>query len=229
MSSLESLINNLMSNRVIKTDRVRQVMMKIDRAKYVSSSLSPYADCPQPIGDGQTISAPHMHAQALELLSPFLHPGSCALDVGCGSGYLTACMGDLVAPGGTVIGIENREVLVDLAFANVKSDRPDLIQNGTVRIHRGDGWTGSGFLDYQFDAIHVGAAAEVVPEVLMRALKSPGRMVIPVGPKWDSQSFLKIDKDKTGCVTQTELMSVMYVPLEKESTSPRIVHPYRGL
>ena len=51
-----------------------------------------YVDAPSPIGFNATISAPHMHASALELLRGHLFPGARVLDVGSGTGYLTACM-----------------------------------------------------------------------------------------------------------------------------------------
>lgn len=221
--SLESLVSSLKSQGIITSDRVVQVMKRIDRAKYTPSGLAPYDDHPQPIGDGQTISAPHMHGMSLELLHHFLQPGANALDIGCGSGYLTACMGQLVSPSGSVIGIENRQSLVDLSVSNIKRGDPGLLEEGIVRIAKGNGWTGEGFLASEhrenvFDAIHVGAAADSMPDVLIRALKSPGRMVIPVGPQWGSQVFIVVDKDKNGSVSQRELMSVMYVPLEQ---SPR--------
>jgi protein-L-isoaspartate(D-aspartate) O-methyltransferase len=194
-------------------------MMHVDRGKYVPQGLPPYADCPQPIGDGQTISAPHMHAQALELLGPFLKSGSHALDIGCGSGYLTSCMGRLVAPTGTVIGIENRESLVDLSRRNITEADGDLLSAKTVDVRLGNAWTGEGFLpedqqEEMFDAIHVGAAADKMPDILIGALKRPGRMVIPLGPQWGSQVFVVVDKDKDGGISQRELLSVMYVPLE---------------
>lgn len=228
MTSLETLVQNLYSQGVIQTDRVVQVMKRVDRGKYVPAGLGAYEDRPQPIGDEQTISAPHMHGQALELLNPFLRPGHRALDVGCGSGYLTACMGELVSPGGWVIGIENRESLVDVAIANITRANPALL-NSTLKITRGDGWTGEGFQDLTFDAIHVGAAAESVPEILLRQLKSPGRMVIPVGPQWGTQTFLLIDKDKSGAVTQKELMAVMYVPLERQGLGSPRSWAFRGM
>jgi protein-L-isoaspartate(D-aspartate) O-methyltransferase len=59
------------------------------------------------VGYNVTISAPHMHAHALEMLRDQLIPGARVLDVGSGSGYLTACMARLVQPGGKVIGIEH--------------------------------------------------------------------------------------------------------------------------
>ena len=219
--TLSMLIDSLKEAGVLKSDRICSILKRVDRAKYVPPGLSPYADCPQPIGDGQTISAPHMHAQALELLEHFLHPGASALDIGCGSGYLAACMGRMVSPGGHVLGIENRESLVDLSNHNVRNADGDLLGTGVVEFHLGNGWTGEGFLttgsfDEIFDVIHVGAAAEKMPDTLVRALKRPGRMVIPVGPQWGSQVFVVVDKDKDGAVTQRELMSVMYVPLEHQ-------------
>lgn len=219
--SLSALIGSLQGAGILKTDRIAGVMQLVDRSHYVPRSFPSYADCPQPIGDGQTISAPHMHAQALELLSPFLHEGSSALDVGCGSGYLTACMGYLVKPGGNVIGLENREPLVELSNSNVAKANPDLLSSGIVHFRFGNAWTGEGFSNEQngiemFDAIHVGAAAERMPDTLLRSLKRPGRMVIPVGPQWGSQVFVVVDKDKNGALTQREILSVMYVPLEHQ-------------
>jgi protein-L-isoaspartate(D-aspartate) O-methyltransferase len=64
-----------------------------------------YIDSPQVIGYGATISAPHMHAAALKELEPFIleKPSARILDVGSGSGYLTACLSELVrADGGQV-------------------------------------------------------------------------------------------------------------------------------
>ncbi len=219
---MQTLVESLKDAGIIKSDRVVEVMRKVDRGKYVPAGLSAYSDSPQPIGDGQTISAPHMHGQALELLQPFLVPGSKALDIGCGSGYLSACMGRLVYPGGKVVGVENRESLVELSRNNISNTDAELLVSKTVEITLGNGWTGEGFQSDKlaegvYDAIHVGAAAETMPESLINILKRPGRMVIPVGPQWGSQAFTVVDKDKHGSVSFRELMSVMYVPLEHQT------------
>lgn len=75
-------------------------MLAVDRSNYCKNN--PYLDSPQSIGYGVTISAPHMHAHALELLRDQLINGTRALDVGSGSGYLTACMASLMGPTGWV-------------------------------------------------------------------------------------------------------------------------------
>ena len=67
----------------------------------------PYEDCPQPIGYGATISAPHMHAYALEYLYDKLKTAKNVLDVGSGTGYLTAAMALIVPNGSKVYGIEH--------------------------------------------------------------------------------------------------------------------------
>jgi protein-L-isoaspartate(D-aspartate) O-methyltransferase len=69
-------------------------MLGVDRSFF--APRDPYADSPQPIGYGATISAPHMHAYALEVLKDHLYDGSVSLDVGSGTGYLTACMAIMV-------------------------------------------------------------------------------------------------------------------------------------
>jgi protein-L-isoaspartate(D-aspartate) O-methyltransferase len=87
------LVENLHNAGIITVDRVKRAMMAIDRGKYVRDE--PYQDAPQTIGYGATISAPHMHAYALQSLEQFLQPGMRALDVGSGSGYLTACFAEM--------------------------------------------------------------------------------------------------------------------------------------
>ncbi|KTG04977.1 hypothetical protein cypCar_00001217 [Cyprinus carpio] len=88
------LITRLRDHGVIRSDRVFNAMLATDRGIY--SRDHPYADSPQSIGYKATISAPHMHAHALEVLSDKLTEGASALDVGSGSGYLTACFARMI-------------------------------------------------------------------------------------------------------------------------------------
>eukprot|EP00735_Rhodelphis_limneticus_P004024 TRINITY_DN15572_c0_g1::TRINITY_DN15572_c0_g1_i1::g.28483::m.28483 TRINITY_DN15572_c0_g1::TRINITY_DN15572_c0_g1_i1::g.28483 ORF type:complete len:249 (-),score=26.27,sp/P22062/PIMT_RAT/55.16/7e-80,PCMT/PF01135.14/1.4e-73,Methyltransf_31/PF13847.1/3.7e+03,Methyltransf_31/PF13847.1/1.5e-08,Methyltransf_18/PF12847.2/5.9e-08,Methyltransf_26/PF13659.1/0.00024,Methyltransf_26/PF13659.1/4.4e+03,GCD14/PF08704.5/0.00033,PrmA/PF06325.8/0.00045,Ubie_methyltran/PF01209.13/0.0006,Methyltransf_11/PF08241.7/0. len=210
------LIHNLKRNGIITSPRVEAAMLSIDRGKYTSSS-SPYADHPEPIGYGQTISAPHMHAHTLELLEPFLKSGSKALDVGSGSGYLTACLGALVGESGKVFGIEYVNELVNLAQKNLQSDPmgSQFVAQGRIQVIRGDGWKGLPE-EAPFNAIHVGAAAASLPQALVDQLANGGRMVIPIGPQGGEQVLYQIDKDPQGKVQLNPLMGVIYVPLVKK-------------
>ncbi|RIB04705.1 L-isoaspartyl protein carboxyl methyltransferase [Gigaspora rosea] len=202
------LVNNLKKAGIFQSERVEKAMEAIDRGKYVK--YDPYRDSPQQIGYGATISAPHMHAHALENLAPFLLPGMKVLDVGCGSGYLTACLAEMVGSEGKVVGVDHIPQLVKLATDNVKNDRPELLESQRVVFILGDGRKGYPE-EAPYDCIHVGAAAEKMPQDLIDQLKSPGRIFIPVGS--NSQYIYQIDKDSDGNVTKKSLMGVMYVPL----------------
>ncbi|KAF0692456.1 Aste57867_16485 [Aphanomyces stellatus] len=185
-------------------------MMQTDRGHYCP--LNPYEDAPQPIGFGQTISAPHMHAAALELAS-HLRDGATVLDVGSGSGYLSACLARLVSPTGRVLGIDVVPGLVAYSINNVRKADADLLDRGILRLRDGDGWQGApNDVAAPFDYIHVGAAAPRVPKALLAQLKDGGKLVIPVGPDGGSQELMQITRDGAKFHAQS-LMGVRYVPL----------------
>ena len=123
-----------------------------------------------------------MHGRCLELLAPPLLAKAQAkvLDVGSGSGYLTAAFA-LLGPGVAAYGVDRDAGLVQLSIKNVAKD--NLLQKelgDRIKFERRDGWTG--LPDYgPYDAIHVGAAAEKIPDALLDQLANGGRMIIPVG------------------------------------------------
>jgi protein-L-isoaspartate(D-aspartate) O-methyltransferase len=208
-----NLIHSLQGYRYIKSVRVANVMSSVDRGLF--SRHNPYADSPQTIGYGATISAPHMHAISLELLSDRLIEGATVLDVGSGSGYLTACMSLMVGPTGTVIGIEHIDELVQTSIKNIRhiAELSQRLDDGRLKIVKGDGRHGYSS-SAPYDVIHVGAAAPEIPQVLIDQLRpGTGRLLVPVGGPTGSQKLLQFDKVADGHVTKKKHMSVSFVPL----------------
>eukprot|EP00996_Jenningsia_fusiforme_P002097 NODE_2940_length_1084_cov_19.612560_g2696_i0.p1 GENE.NODE_2940_length_1084_cov_19.612560_g2696_i0~~NODE_2940_length_1084_cov_19.612560_g2696_i0.p1 ORF type:complete len:245 (-),score=39.76 NODE_2940_length_1084_cov_19.612560_g2696_i0:348-1004(-) len=211
-ASNAALVASLCRNGTIRSPAVERAMLSVDRARYCPHG--PYEDRPQSIGYGVTISAPHMHAMCLELLEPHLTLPRCrVLDVGSGSGYLTAAMSAMADSAARVYGIEYIPELVPISIRNMQSDgKGELLESGRVTIVRGDG--SRGLPDKgPFSAIHGGAAAPRLPEHLVEQLASPGRMVVPVGPQGGHQQLLVVDKDHQGNLKTMSHAAVSYVPL----------------
>lgn len=215
--SQSGLIDSLVEHGVIRSHEVEAVLRSIDRGLFTDEPQFAYVDAPQGIGYAATISAPHMHAWALELLLGELRPGARVLDVGSGTGYLTAAFAKLVSRGGAegkAIGIEHIPQLTSKALSNVAKDPSldELIQQGHLEFVVGDGrkgWPAGA----PYDAIHVGAAAPRMPTELIEQLAPGGRLVVPVGPRGGMQVLAVVDKEADGSVRRRDAMSVMYVPL----------------
>lgn len=211
-------------------------MASVDRSLFVpeESRQEAYYDAPQPIGFGATISAPHMHAHCLELLKDYAAPGAKVLDIGSGSGYLTAAFGWLVSRGGapgSVVGVEhipqlNRAARTALARIDWAQR---MLQEGRIKVVEGDGF--AGYCEHApYDAIHVGAAAPDVPRALLEQLAPGGRLVLPVGEAGEMQSLVTVDKAQDGRFKVTELDGVAYVPLTTKEQQLRMeVHRQRLL
>ncbi|KAH7129425.1 protein-L-isoaspartate O-methyltransferase [Dactylonectria estremocensis] len=229
-----ALVDNMWKNGLITDARVKEAFLKVDRAHY--SPSMPYQDSPQPIGHNATISAPHMHAAAVEHMLSYVLPSSASpaprvLDVGSGSGYLTHVLAGLVGDRGLVVGLEHINELRALGEANMrKSDEGRrLLDAGKVRFRLGDGrkgWReaareGEEAGGEQWDVIHVGASAVEIHDELLWQIKAPGCMFIPVDDDSSgySQHVWRIEKDGNGDITKKRLFGVRYVPL---TDAPRV-------
>jgi protein-L-isoaspartate(D-aspartate) O-methyltransferase len=121
------LVHHLVAQRLLGTPRVIDAFRHVDRGAYAGRGDECYEDRPLPIGAGQTISAPHMHAMCVEALERRLAPGARVLDVGAGSGYLTAVFAKLVGPAGFVLGVEKEADLAARSIYAIARANPEVL------------------------------------------------------------------------------------------------------
>ena len=186
----------------IRDLRVLHAIATVPRHQFVPEALrhQAYEDIPLPIGAGQTISQPYVHARSIELLR--LSGNDRVLEVGAGSGYQTALLATLAS---AVLAVER---VPDLAQSARSALEQAGVRNATVVI--GDGTLGwRPFAPY--DAILVSAASPAVPRPLMEQLADGGRMVIPLGNQ-ESQSLTLIEKQGEE-IRLWEATGVRFVPL----------------
>ncbi|EFY97875.2 protein-L-isoaspartate(D-aspartate) O-methyltransferase [Metarhizium robertsii] len=226
--SNEQLIENLWRSGLITDPRAKEAFLKVDRAHYAPHS--PYEDSPQYIGHEATISAPHMHAMAIENLLHYLTPSAASpaprvLDIGSGSGYLTHLLAELVGERGLVVGLEHIPALRQIGEENMRksTEGMKLLDSGKVKFRVGDGRLGlkepvrrgEEAHGTDWDVIHVGASARELHQALLDQLKAPGCMFIPIDDDASGvmQSVWRISKDKEGKVHKKNMCGVRYVKL----------------
>ncbi len=209
------MLEALTQSKVIQNPAVRDALASVDRRFFLKqgSEAIAYQDSPQSIGWGITISAPHMHAMALEQLFDHLQPGCKVLDVGSGSGFLTVAMAEMVGPTGKAVGIDHIDELVQWSHDNVRrAGKGELMDSGRLQLLVRDGF--SGYTEAApYDCIHVGAAPEAIPEALKQQLKPGGVLLLPVGPNGGEQHFVRVTREESGRFSERRLFGVRYVPL----------------
>jgi protein-L-isoaspartate(D-aspartate) O-methyltransferase len=186
----------------IADKRVVEAMGRVPREAFVPQEYyhAAYEDRPLSIGFGQTISQPFIVALMIQALE--LKGDEKVLELGTGSGYEAAILAELAKKVVTVEVIPElaesaKRVLEKLGYSNVE-----------VHIaERTLGW----LEDAPYDAIIVSAGAPSIPQILLGQLSWGGRLVIPVGSRWQ-QELMKVTKDKEGNKVEN-LGACYFVPL----------------
>uniref|UniRef100_A0A8D8WJR1 protein-L-isoaspartate(D-aspartate) O-methyltransferase n=1 Tax=Cacopsylla melanoneura TaxID=428564 RepID=A0A8D8WJR1_9HEMI len=188
--SNDEMIQALKQFNHIQSPQVESVMRSIDRRRFIERPImnNPYWDIPQSLGFGSVMSSPKVHAQALEILKEHLKPGARVLDIGSGSGYLTACMAHMVGPKGKVYAVEHIEDLVEQANRTMHTYYPNLMEHGRVEFVAGDGREGHKE-GAPYDVIYVGGAVHYYPFKLIQQLAAGGKLLSPVG-EYGEQSLM---------------------------------------
>ncbi|MCF2138998.1 MAG: protein-L-isoaspartate(D-aspartate) O-methyltransferase [Candidatus Lokiarchaeota archaeon] len=201
------MVEKLKLHGILRSNSVYQAMLTIPRHWFVPKKMqkSAYQDSPLPIGNNQTISAPHMHAMMCEYLE--IQPGMKILEIGTGSGYHTALLSFLVTERGKVYTIERIKNLTDRAesiFSRLN------LTNIYIKVDDGtQGWLENS----PFDRILVTAAGPNIPQVLIDQLSpSHGKICIPVGDRYGNQELIVGEKRGEKFYTRKKCY-VRFVPL----------------
>jgi len=197
----ERMVTRQLEARGLSDPRVLAAMRKVPRHEFVPEHLRrhAYEDHPLPIGKGQTISQPYIVGVMSELAR--LDASAKVLEIGTGSGYQAAVLGELAAE---VFTIEIVEELAASADATL-----DRLGYTGIHVRQGDGYAGWPE-EAPFDAVVVTAAPPRIPQPLIDQLKVGGRLVIPVG-NWD-QSLEVHEKTSTG-IERKVIFPVRFVPM----------------
>jgi protein-L-isoaspartate(D-aspartate) O-methyltransferase len=177
----QQMVNSQLRARGIADERVLAAMERVPRHEFAPERYrdQAYEDHPLPIGEGQTISQPYIVAIMLQSLE--LSGTERVLEIGTGSGYVTALLAELTSQ---VISIERHPSLADSARALLGA-----LGYSNIRIMTGDGT--QGFAEAgPYNAIIVSAAALRMPPALLNQLAEGGRMIIPVGTDETQQLHL---------------------------------------
>ena len=202
------MVNNQIAARGVRSPEVLDAMRAVPREAFVPEHLRKlaYQDSPLPIGAGQTISQPHVVALMIEALD--LKGGEKVLEIGGGSGYAAAVLGQIA---GSVYSIERIEELANTAKATLEALGCDNVQ-----MRHGDGTRGCPD-QAPFDAIVVAAGTPEVPPPLKQQLKEGGRLVIPVGRNDHFQHLVRIVRLSEDEYVEEDLVPVRFVPLIGET------------
>ena len=201
------MIKNQLQSRGIRDDAVLEVMRSVERHNFVPENYRDraYSDGPLPIGHGQTISQPYIVAFMTEQLQ--VSSQHKVLEIGTGSGYQAAILGELAKHVFTI------EIIPELAEGAKNILNHLSYKNITVRA--GDGYKGWPE-EAPFERIMVTAAPTEVPQTLVDQLAPGGRMILPVGAQFLVQYLWVIEKDDQGTVTKEKILPVRFVPMVKQ-------------
>jgi uncharacterized protein len=204
-----AMVEQQIAQRGIADPRVLEALRTVPRERFVppSQAARAYEDRALPIGSGQTISQPYIVAYMTEMLR--VAPSHRVLEIGTGSGYQAAILGELARE------VYSIEIVAELA-ARAAATLKDL-GYAHVQTREGDGYAGWPERA-PFDRIIVTAAVQAVPQPLVDQLAPGGLLVVPVGPQGQTQWITILEKTERGVIDRRTI-PVQFVPFTRASPS----------
>lgn len=199
------MVEEQIESRGVADPRVLQAMRAVPRDRFVPEEMAAraYEDRPLPIGHGQTISQPYIVAYMTDALGVLNDHR--VLEIGTGSGYQAAILGELARDVYTI------EIVPELARRAAAALRELGYTN--VHVRAGDGYAGWPE-EAPFDRIMVTAAPEQIPQPLIDQLAVGGRLIVPVGAQDGAQWITIVEKTERGIV-QRRTIPVAFVPFTR--------------
>ena len=200
----QRMVTQQIEGRGIHDEGILRAMRLVPREVFVTDAYQIYAydDTPLPIPNKQTISQPYVVALMLRALH--LSPSDSVLEIGTGSGYAAALLGQIAQQ---VHSVERHKKLVVYA-----RQRLEKLGYDNVFVHQGDGTLGWPE-NAPYNAIVVAAGGPVVPAPLKQQLLIGGRLVMPVGDSERRQHLICLTRDSQSEFRRTDLGAVAFVPL----------------
>ena len=202
----QAMVDTQIEARSVEDASVLEAMRAVPRHEFVTDQYldQAYADHPLPIGFGQTISQPYIVALMSAALG--VSEGDRVLEIGTGSGYQAAVLGEM--------GLEVYTVEIIPELAAQAAERLERLGYENVNVLQADGYFG--WPEHSpYDAIIVTAAPDHLPQPLGEQLEDGGRLVIPIGPIGAVQTLWQFEKAE-GELQATNLGSVRFVPLTRD-------------
>jgi protein-L-isoaspartate(D-aspartate) O-methyltransferase len=198
------MVEHHIKARGIHDERLIHAFLQVKREEFIDHKYHniAYEDYPITIGHGQTISQPYMVAYMIDKLA--LRGSDKILEVGTGSGYATAILSHIVAH---IYTVERLEVLINHAKHTL--DKCGITNVSYLWGDGHDGW----MEEAPFDAIIVSAAADTIPQALLEQLSMNGKLIIPIGDRYD-QDLILVQKHIDG-IKKRLLCGCRFVPLKK--------------